>query len=51
MRKGQKMSEEQKKKIGNANRNPSDETRKKFSNAHKGKKNYMFGKTGELHPN
>ena len=51
MKKGQKMSEEQKRKIGNSNRNPSDETRKKISDAHKGESNPMFGKTGELHPN
>lgn len=45
------MSEEQKKKIGNANRNPSNETRKKISESHKGENGPMFGRTGSLHPN
>jgi hypothetical protein len=44
MKKGQKMSEEQKKKIGNANRNPSNETRKKISESHKGENGPMFGR-------
>ena len=49
--KGSKLTEEHKRKIGEANKNPSEETRKKLSDASKGENNYNYGKTGEKHPN
>lgn len=45
---GRKHSDETKRKISEANKNPSDEVRKKISEAHKGDKNFKARKVVQL---
>ena len=47
---GNKHSDETRRKLSEAAKNPSDETRRKLSEAKKGEKNYLYGKVGVENP-